>query len=208
MAYEITKKLNALKNDIEFALVRGSIASGNASTVAGSARRLQGIKNWFTGTASVSTQNYSGATLTETVLNDMFESVWNNSGKEVNAVYTTMKGKRRISSFTAGNTKNVNADDKRLVNAVDVYQSDAARMVKLFAHRYVTVAGDYGTTATPGFDVLALNEGTWAIAYLNGREPKTVDIAKTGDADRKMIVTELTLEARGVKGNFLGRVLF
>jgi len=208
MAYEITKKLKALKNDMEFALVRGSIASGNASTVAGSARRLQGIKNWFTGTATVSTQNYSGATLTETVLNDMFEAVWNNSGKEVNAVYTTMKGKRRISSFTAGNTKNVNADDKRLVNAVDVYQSDAARMVKLFAHRYVTVAGDYGTTATPAFDVLALNEGTWAVAYLTGREPKTVDIAKTGDSDRKMIVTELTLEARGVKGNFLGRVLF
>lgn len=208
MAYEITKKLKALKNDIEFALVRGSISSGLASTGTASARRLKGIKNWFDGVATVSTSNYSGATLTETVLNDMFESVWNNSGKEVNAVYTTMKGKRRISSFTAGNTKNVNADDKRLVNAVDVYQSDAARMVKLFAHRYVTVAGDYGTTATPGFDVLALNEGTWAVAYLTGREPKTVDIARTGDADRKMIVTELTLEARGIKGNYLGKVLF
>jgi len=209
MAYELTKKIKALKNDIEFALVRGSIASGVASNAgAGSARQLRGIKNWFDGTATTNTSNYSGATLTETVLNDMFETVWNNSGKEVNAVYTTMKGKRRISSFTAGNTKNVNADDKRLVNSVDVYQSDAAKMVKLFAHRYVTVPGDYGTTATPGFDVLALNEGTWAIAYLTGREPKTVDLAKTGDADSKQIVTELTLEARGVRGNFLGRVLF
>jgi hypothetical protein len=169
---------------------------------------LKGIKNWFDGTATTNTSNYSGATLTETVLNDMFETVWNNSAKEVNAVYTTMKGKRRISGFTAGNTKNVNADDKRLVNSVDVYQSDAAKMVKLFAHRYVTVSGDYGTTATPGFDVLALNEGSWAIAYLNGREPKSTDLAKTGDADKKQIVTELTLEARGARSNFLGRVLF
>lgn len=208
MAYEITNKLKALKNDIEFALIRGSIASGNASTAAASARRLKGIKNWFDGTATTNTQNYSGATLTETVLNDMFETVWNNSNKEVNAVYTTMKGKRRISGFTAGNTKNVEASDKRLVNSVDVYQSDAAKMVKLFAHRFVTVAGDYVTTATPGFDVLALNEGSWAIAYLTGREPKATDLAKAGDSDTKQIVTELTLEARGARANYYGKLFF
>ena len=209
MAQELTKKIKALKNDIELALVRGSIASGVASNAgSGSARQLKGIKNWFDGTATTNTSNYSGATLTETVLNDMFETVWTNSSKEVNAVYTTMKGKRRISGFTAGSTKNVDAADKRLVNAVDVYQSDAARMVKLFAHRYVTVAGDYTGAATPGFDVLALNEGSWAIAYLNGREPKTVDLAKTGDADKKQIVTELTLEARGVRSNYYGKLFF
>ena len=205
MAYEVTKKLKALKNDIEYALVRGSIASGVASTSgSGSARQLKGIKGWIT-TNSV---NYSGATLTETVLNDMFESVWTGSGKEVNAVYTSMKGKRRISSFTAGATKNVETTDKRLVNSVDVYQSDAAKMVKLFAHRYVTVSGDYTAAATPGFDVLALNEGSWAIAYLAGREPKTTDLAVTGDAVSKEIVTELTLEARGEKANAMGRVFF
>lgn len=209
MAQEITKKIKALKNDIEFALVRGSIASGVASNSgSGSGRQLQGIKNWFTGTATTNTSNYSGATLTETVLNDMFQTVWENSGMQVNAVYTTMKGKRRISGFTAGATKNVKTTDKRLVNSVDVYESDAAKLVKLFAHRYVTVAGDYGTTATPGFDVLALNEGTWAIAYLNGREPKTFDLATTGDAQKKEIVTELTLESRGTRANFYGKVLF
>lgn len=205
MAREITKKLKALKNDIEFALVRGSIASGVASTAgSGSERRLKGIKNWIT----TNTTNYSGATLIETTLNDMFESVWNGSGKEVNAVYTSMKGKRRISGFTAGSTKNVDADDKRLVNAVDVYQSDAARMVKLFAHRYVTVTGDYTAAATPGFDVLALNEGSWAIAYLKGREPKTKDLAETGDYKAKEIVTELTLESRGEQANYYGKLFF
>lgn len=209
MAQEITKKIKALKNDIEYALVRGSIASGVASNSgSGSGRQLQGIKNWFTGTATTNTFNYSGATLTETFLNDMFQTVWENSGVQTNAVYTTMKGKRRISGFTAGATKNVETTDKRLVNSVDVYESDAAKTVKLFAHRYVTVAGDYTGAATPGFDVLALNEGTWAVAYLEGREPKTFDLATTGDAQKKEIVTELTLEARGAKGNFYGKVLF
>jgi len=209
MAQEIVDKLKALKNDIEFALVRGSIASGVASTAgSGSARQLKGIKNWFDGTATTNTSNYSGATLTETVLNDMFQTVWENSNKEVNAVYTSMKGKRRISGFTAGNTKNIPADDQRLVNSVDIYQADAARMVKLFAHRYVTVSGDYGTTATPGFDVLALNEGTWAVAYLQGREPQTTDLAISGDYKAKEIVTELTLEARAPRANYYGKLFF
>lgn len=208
MAQELVDKLKALKNDIEYALVRGSIASGNASTAAASARQLKGIKNWFDGTATTNTLNYSGATLTETVLNDMFETVWSNSNKEVNAVYTTMKGKRRISGFTAGSTKNIMADDKRLVNSVDVYESDAAKLVKIFAHRYVTVSGDYVTTATPGFDVLALNEGTWAIAYLQGREPQTFDLAVSGDNKSKEIVTELTLEARAPRANYYGKLFF
>lgn len=205
MAYEITKKLKALKNDMEFALVRGSIASGVASTAgSGSERRLKGIKNWIT----TNTTNYSGVSLTETLLNDLFQTVWDNSGKQVNAVYTSMKGKRRISAFTAGNTKNVDATDKRLVNSVDVYQSDAASMVKLFAHRYVTMSGDYTAAATPGFDVLALNEGSWAIAYLQGREPKSNDLAVTGDYVAKEIITELTLEARGEKANAYGKLFF
>jgi len=205
MAYEITKKLKALKNDMEFALVRGSIASGVASTAgSGSERRLKGIKNWIT----TNTTNYSGVSLTETLLNDLFQTVWDNSGKQVNAVYTSMKGKRRISSFTAGATKNVETTDKRLVNSVDVYQSDAASMVKLFAHRYVTMSGDYTAAATPGFDVLALNEGSWAIAYLQGREPKSNDLAVTGDYVAKEIVTELTLEARGEKANAYGKLFF
>jgi len=202
MARELNKKLLALKNDVEFALLRGSIASGGASTGGTTnARQLKGVKNWIT----TNVTNYSGVSLTETILNDMFQSVWNEGGN-VDAVYTSMKGKRRISSFTAGATKNVETTDKRLVNSVDVYESDAASMVKLFAHRYVTVAGDYGTTATPGFDVLALQEDTWAKAFF--REPKTIDLAKTGDFEAKEIVTELTLEARAEKANAMGRVFF
>lgn len=203
MARELNKKMKALKNDIEYALIRGSIASGAASTGGTNARQLKGVKNWIT----TNVTNYSGVSLTETILNDMFQSVWDQGGN-TNAVYTSMKGKRRISSFTAGATKNVETTDKRLVNSVDVYEADAAKMVKLFAHRYVTVSGDYGTTATPGFDVLALQEDTWAKAFLTGREPKTIDLATTGDFQAKEIVTELTLEARAEEANAMGRVFF
>lgn len=203
MAEEIRMKLAAIKNDIEYALIRGSIASGGASTGGTNARQLKGVKNWIT----TNTSNYSGTTLTETVLNDIFESVWNQGGN-VDAVYTSMKGKRRISGFTAGATKNVETTDRRLVNSVDVYEADAAKLVKLFAHRYVTVSGDYGTTSTPAFDLLALQEDTWAVAFLDGREPKTNDLAQTGDFVAKEIVTELTLEARAEEANAYAKVLW
>lgn len=201
MARELMKKMKAMKNDIEYALVRGSIASGVASTAAANARRLKGVKNWIT----TNTSNYSGATLTEDVLNNLFQQVWDQGG-QVNAVYAPMKGKRRISGFTSGATKQVNIEDRRLILAVDVYQSDAAKMVKLFPHRHVTVSGDYGTTATPGFDVLAVQEDTWAVAYY--RKPFTKDLAITGDFEAKELITELTLEARQEKANAFGKLFF
>lgn len=203
MAYEIMKKMKALNNDIEYALVRGSIASGVASVAGASGRRLKGMKNFIT----TNTSNYSGVSLTETIFNDILAAAWSQGGN-INTILTTMGGKRRVSAFTAGNTKEVAATDNLLVNSINVYQSDAAGSVKIFAHRYVTVSGDYGTTATPGFDLLALQDDTWAVAFLQGREPQTVDLARTGDSVKKEIITELTLEARAEKANVYAKVLF
>jgi hypothetical protein len=102
MNRELVKKMKALKNDIELALIRGTIASGVASNTAANARRLRGVKSWIT----TNTSNYSGVSLTETILNDIFEAQWN-QGAQVDTVYSSMKGKRRVSSFTAGATKQV-----------------------------------------------------------------------------------------------------
>lgn len=214
MNRELMKKMKSLKADIEYALVRGSKASGVASNSAASSRYLQGVKNWIT----TNVTNHSGVSLTETILNDLFELVWVN-GANVDAVYTPMKGKRRISAFTSGATKNVDLKDRRLVNAVDVYESDAAKLVKLFAHKYVTTGigkgdtsltginkSDYVTTATPGFDVIGLQEDTWATAWY--RKPFTKKLAETGDFEAKELITELTLEAHQQAANVLGRVFF
>lgn len=214
MRREQMKKMKSLKGDIEFALLRGSIASGVASNSAASARRLKGVKNWITS----NTTNHSGTSLTETILNDLFQMVWDR-GANVDAVYTPMKGKRRISAFTAGATKNVDLKDRRLVNAVDVYESDTAKLVKMFAHRYVTTGigtgdtaasdpnkSDYVTTATPGFDVLGLQEDTWATAWY--RRPFTKPLAETGDFEAKEILTEVTLEAHQQGANVFGKLFF
>lgn len=204
MAYEIVKKTKALSNDIELALIRGSIASGVASVSgSGSARQLKGIKNFITTNLS----NFSGVSLTETIFNDLLELSWNNGGT-IDTALTSMKGKRRVSAFTGGNTKEIPADDKRIVNSINVYESDAAGVVKIYANRMVTRSGDYGTTATPGFDLILLQDDTWKVATLQGRDLKTNDLATTGDYVAKELITELTLEARAEKANVLARVLF
>lgn len=176
-AYEATKAMTEIKNDMEYAIMRGSLASGTGSA----ARYMRGIK------MSVSlVTSQSGVSLSEAILNDYFQLVWDNTSTEVNAVYGSMYLKRKISAFTAGSTKNLDANDKRLVNAVDVYQGDAASNVRLFAHRYVTVSGD------TNHDIVAINEDMFKIAYL--RKPFTRELAKTGDSSKGEVVTELTLE--------------
>lgn len=189
-SYESTKAMKEWKQDSEFALVRGTLACGTGSA----ARTLRGIKSWLTLTTSS-----SGVSLTETMLNNYFENVWN-QGTEVNAIYAPMYLKRKISGFTGNATnKFVEVTDRRLVNAVDVYQSDAAKMVKLFAHRFVTISGD------TNFDLIGINEEFFRIAYL--RKPIMRELAKTGDATNGEIVGELTLECLHDSGGFVTRAI-
>jgi hypothetical protein len=176
--YEKTKALAMIKNDMEYALMRGSMVSGSGS----GARKLCGVK------ASLSLITaQSGTSMTEAMLNSYLQLVWDNTNVEVDAIYCDMYMKRKISGFTAGLTKNIAADDKRLINSINVYEADAAKLVKIFAHRYVTVAAD------TNHDLLGINEDKFKVAYL--RKPEVKEADGTGDDfSGGNIVTELTLE--------------
>lgn len=187
-AYEGIKALKMLKNDMEFAVMRGSLSCTVANTTTG---QLKGVKNWL----SIVTSQ-SGISLTESILNDYLQNVWSN-GAEVDAIYAGMVQKRKISGFTAGTTKFTKVEDRRLINVVDVYEADAAKMVKLFAHRHVTISGDQG------YDVVGLQEDLWRTAYL--RRPQEREIPRTGDATKGEVVAEATLECLHQNGGFLGK---
>lgn len=188
--YEAAKAMKMIKNDMEFALMRGSMLCGTDSVKG----QLKGIKNWL---SIVSTQ--SGVSLSETTLNNFFQAVWD-QGAEIDAVYVPMVLKRRISGFTAGSTKQTQNSDKRLVNTVSVYEADAARMVKLFPHRHVTISTD------TNYEVVGLAEDFWKVAYL--RKPQIIDRPATGDFKGGEVLTEATLECRnGFAGFSLGQVL-
>lgn len=186
LTYERGKALRSWKNDFEYAAMRGTLVCGTGSA----ARSMKGVKKWLSGNNYTS---MSGTSMTESNLNDWFQNVWDD-GVEVNAIYAPMYLKRKISNFTANSTKNVNAVDRRLVNAVDIYQADAAQMVKLFPHRYVTVSGD------TNYDLVGINEDFFKLSFY--RKPKTEPLAKTGDADKEWVIGEVTMECRHQDAGF------
>lgn len=181
--YNVTQKLKELAMEMEYAIVNGTGNSGASGTGA----EIKGILTCIaTNTASGSG---TGVTLTEAVFNDLIQSIWTQGG-EPDQVYCTGTLKRAISAFTAGSTKNVEAKDKKLVAAVDVYDGDFG-IQKVVAHRLL-----------PAKAFVALQQDMWATAWLR----KTVHepLPKTGDATKGMILGELALECRNEKGSGKG----
>jgi hypothetical protein len=189
-AYHMAKSMVHWKDKLEWSIVNGVAAAGNAST----AREMGGIFDQIT------TNKIANAAtdLTETLFVDYMGDVWETSSKGVDAAYVAADGKRLISGFTAGSTKNVESKDKRLVSAVDVYESDFG-IVKLFLHRFVNDVLAAGGTG----NLLMLCESTWAIASL--REPNNFDAPKGGDYEKGAIIGECTLEGRYEEANFAGK---
>lgn len=187
--YEISKKLKALKNDIELALLRGSSVTGNGTNVA---RRLKGAKNFI----STNATSQSGISLTESILINYLSLAWTQGGRVDNLlVGPTLK--QRIDGFSGNNTRYVGADEKKLVNTINLYSTSfGAEVVEVKLHRYMTISGDVNN------DIMGIQSDLWAVAWL--RKPFNKDLAPTGDAEKGELIAETTLESKAEKGNFLG----
>lgn len=188
MEYQIEKNLKEHARDIELALMAGSKNSGDSN----SARRLAGVINSIT---TNFTSYPSGTSFTETQFNDVLGGIWTQTDMVADEIYAGAFLKRRVSELTAGNTRFVAADDRRLVKPVDVYESDFGPH-KVFLHRNIP---DAATTRY----LVALRNEFWKLSYLQNRRTKVVDLLPDGDRERKMVVTELTLENRGEASNAL-----
>lgn len=186
--YQAAKAMRDWKNKLEFSLLQGARASGDS----GVARQMAGIQNIVT---SHYTNLNSGSSLSETHLNSMILAVAQDVGTSdvFDMVLTTLQLRQKISTFTAGNTKYVDASDKKLVRPVMVYESDFG-VHRIFGHKDVTASN-----ATPGPYVLGLKEDKWRVAYL--RKPIREMLAKDGDRENGQIVGEATLEFLAERAN-------
>lgn len=188
MDYQASKALKTWKNQLEFALIRSTRASGDS----GVAREMAGIQAIVT---SHATARLSGTSLSETEFNTMVREVADDVGQGdvFDMVLTTLRLRQKISTFTAGSTRYVDARDKKLTRPVQVYESDFG-VHRIFGHKDVS-----NSAATPGPRLLGLKEDSWRIAYL--RRPKKEMLAKDGDRDNGQIVGEATLEFRTERAN-------
>jgi len=177
----MANRMKEIAKDVEYAIINNtSKVAGDAST----ARQMGGIQAFVT--TNVDDNGGTARDLTEDLLNDGIQSAWQ-SGGDPNVVVVCGKHKRTISGFTAGALKYLEAEDKRLVAAVDVYESDFG-VVRIIPHRYMLTNM-----------LFILDTNYWKTAYL--RPFKVKDIPPTGDYVAKAIIGELTLEARAEKAN-------
>jgi hypothetical protein len=188
-SYQEMKAVKTLSTDVEHALLRGSRATGNAST----ARRLAGMLNFVTTNA---TAVASGTTLSESFFNGMLENCWT-SGGDPDCVYTGARLKRVISTYTAGVTKNIQASQNKVINSVETYESDFG-LVKLKLSR------DMPTTANSNAGVLVCTTDTNYVAI---GEPIRIlsreEVAQTLHGTNGVMRGELTLEVRAERHNAL-----
>lgn len=186
--YQAAKALKDWKNKLEYSLIRASRASGDS----GVARQMAGIQAIVT---SHYTNRNSGTSLSETEFNDMVFDVASDVGKSdvFDMVLLPLRLRQKLSTFTAGNTKYVDAKDKKLTRPVMVYESDFG-VHRIFDHKDVVASA-----ATPGPMILGLKEDKWRIAYY--RKPERKMLAVDGDRENGMIVGEATLEFLAERAN-------
>lgn len=197
-SYQIAKRTKELKRDIE----TGALGNQAATTgVAASARVTAGMASWLwnnkvdLGTAGTTVVVTSGApktaptastagAWTETNLKTVLAACWDDGG-DPNVVMVGSFNKQFASGFTGIATQyrdNQQTGPAVIIGSADVYVSDFGQ-VSIVANRF-----------QPAGNVYVLDMEMWAISYL--RPFQKVDLSKTGDSDRCMILAEWCLEAR------------
>ena len=200
MAYQISKASKELKRDMETTLLLNQApVTGNDTT----ARKLAGIETWIeanTNHASAGSPTPADPTgdgtdvrvvgtqraFTEAQLKDVVKKCWD-SGGDPSMIMLGSFNKQKLSGFTGGSTKMTQADDKKLVAAIDIYESDFGSMT-VVPNRF-----------SRSRDVFVLQPDMWAVAYL--RDFQMIDLAKTGDAEKKAMLAEYTLVAKNEAAN-------
>lgn len=187
-AFQKGEAIKQLKADMEYVLVNGTAAVGSS----GVARGLLGIDGCISSNITART---SGTSFSEIELNDIMQQSWDAVGSSYVAdlLVCPMVIKRRISGFTT-NTRNIDAKEKRLTSEVQVYDSQVGKSVMIIPHKDVRAAA--GTLT-----VYAVREELFSMSFLQGREPAWEELAKDGDRDNGMYITELTLVSHAEKAS-------
>ena len=202
VAYDMAKKLKELKRDMEHAFI--GINNLRVAGAEGTARESGSVTSWIatndvfsaagapagaspTGDGSdVRTDDGTPLVFTEAMLESAIDLTWN-SGGDPTMVLAGSFNKRKMTGFTGNATRYKDADDRSVINAVDVYVSDYGEL-QIVPDRYLRTR-----------DVLIIDPDFWSVDYL--RPVQSRELAKTGDATTHQIIVEFTLAALNEKSS-------
>ena len=181
IAYQMAKAMKLIALDVEYAYMNNSDrAAGDAST----ARQMGGIPYWVA--TNVFDNDGTPRDLTFDMIGEALQAVWEVGANPGTMVVSPMT-KRIIGKMTNGATKFLDADESKLKERIDVIETDFGTL-KIVVDRWYANGS-----------VLIIDPSLWKTAYL--RPFKTLDIPKTGDMIKKVIVGEMTIEARAEQSN-------
>ena len=192
MAYQLAKHSKGLKRDMESALTgKVAKAAGNTST----ARTLGGYETWPTSNVSRGGGSPAGSgagsgaapvdaatkrDLTEALLKTVIQSCYTNGG-EPSVLMVGPVNKGKVSAFTGRASARQMIDATKIQAAADLYSSDFGDF-KVIPNRFSREQTAY--VIDPEF---------WKVVYL--RDFKQEEVAKTGDAIKRALLVEYTLQA-------------
>lgn len=223
LAYQVVKKGKELKRDFEaratgnFASVLG--AAGTAGEMGGAeayiktnvSRGATGASGGYnTGTGLiVKATDGTRREATEAQLKDVIQQAWSRGGNPT-TIMVGGKMKQKYSGFPGIATQyrdNPGTSAAVIIASADVYKSDYG-LHSIVPNRFMNHGADRDNTWTnkartdqddANCSALVLDMSSWECAFL--QPMKTVDLAKIGHSDRKMISCEWTLECSDEQKN-------
>lgn len=196
LPYQLSLKGLELKRDMEYGLCQNTTHNAGA---AATARQSRGLEGWIqtnadygVSGAAPSWGSNTGPTdgtqraFTEAQLKNVLQLIWVQGGKP-DLIMVGGTQKQNFSTFTGGSTRMDKSEDGKVTAAVNIYVSDFGQ-VKVVPNRFQRTRTAF-----------AIQSDMWALATL--RPMQTAPLAKTGDAEKRLLVTEYTLEARQEKSS-------
>jgi hypothetical protein len=195
LAYQIAKRGSELKRDQEFIFLNGGIAvAGNTTTARVTAslgafvktntdKQTNGTDPSYSTLPNSARTDGNVRTFTETILKNVIQKVWT-AGGTPKILMVGPVNKQRVSGFSGIASSRFNIDGgakpATLIGAVDIYVSDFGN-VSTIANRFQRER-----------DAWVLDPDYAKMVVL--RPYQQVELAKTGDAEKRMLLIEYGLK--------------
>lgn len=191
LAYQIAKRGSELKRDQEFSMLNGAVAAaGNTTTARGTASlgayiktnvdmQTNGVNPSYSTLPNSARTDGNVRTFTETILKNVIQQVWT-SGGTPKILMTGPVNKQRVSGFSGIASSRFNIDGgarpATIIGAADIYVSDFGN-VQVVPNRFQRER-----------DAWVLDPEYAKVTTL--RPYQQIELAKTGDAEKRMLIVE------------------
>ena len=195
LAYQIAKRGSELKRDQEYIFLNGGVAvAGNTTTARVTAslgafvktntdKQTNGVDPSYTTLPNSARTDGNVRTFTETILKNVIQKVWT-AGGTPKILMCGPVNKQRVSGFSGIASSRFNIDGgakpATLIGAVDIYVSDFGN-VQVIANRFQRER-----------DAWVIDPDYAKMTVL--RPYQQVELAKTGDAEKRMLLIEYGLK--------------